>query len=231
MNTPKLARFALCSLVLASLAGCSSVKKSSTPAAASTPAPAPAAAPAAPAAAPAAAKPATASADSGKYNVLSRISWLVSGWPASGAPDYDPAKVVAKPAVLKDVTIRSTPAGATVTIDGHDVGVTPLVANQLDEAKSYDVSLTLSGYAPAHATIRAEARAVSGPGGKSGMSSYLPAALPGEISLKLKAIKDPFKELAAASAELDNQLQKGKITAAQYKEKNAELARVYGQAK
>lgn len=232
MTTPKLVRFAFLSFSLALLAGCATAKKDT----AATPA---VDAPAKNAAAPAAPVPATPAAVSAQpdakaapsVNILSRLSWLVTGLPASGAPGYDPAKAPAVAPVLKDVTIRSVPTGAAVTINGQDVGVTPLVATQLDSAKSYDVSVKLTGYLIAHTTIRKEAQLNAGPSGKSGMSGYAPAGLPSEVTIKLKATSDPYKALTAAAANLDDQFKKGKITAEQYKEKTAELARFYAPAK
>ncbi|HVY71573.1 MAG TPA: PEGA domain-containing protein [Verrucomicrobiae bacterium] len=203
MNTSKLAGLTLLSISLALASGCSTVKKSSAAKPEAAPADAAAPAPAVAAAAPEEAKP--------------------EAKPAAPAKPKAP--------VLKDVIIRSTPAGATVLINGQDVGVTPLVATQLDRAKRYDVSLMLPGYLIANTTIRSVAHVVAGPAGKSSMASFSPAALPNEVHVALKTDKDPYKALTAAIVDLDSQLKKGQITPIQYKEKSAEVARFYGQAK
>lgn len=52
----------------------------------------------------------------------------------------------------QDVGIASNPAGATVTINGEQKGVTPTTV-KLDRDKEYSVLLTKEGYEPYGATL------------------------------------------------------------------------------
>ena len=53
------------------------------------------------------------------------------------------------------VTIASAPAGATVLVDGHEVGVTPLVT-RLPRSASHRVELRKPGFAPGSVLVRAQ---------------------------------------------------------------------------
>jgi hypothetical protein len=47
----------------------------------------------------------------------------------------------------QNVSVASSPVGAQVTIDGKNMGVTPMVA-QLERKKSHKVQITMAGYQP-----------------------------------------------------------------------------------
>ncbi len=53
------------------------------------------------------------------------------------------------------VTIASSPAGATVLVDGHEAGVTPLVT-RLPRSASHRVELRKPGFAPGSVLVRAQ---------------------------------------------------------------------------
>lgn len=59
----------------------------------------------------------------------------------------------------REVSIDSTPSGATVTIDGEVVGVTPLTISLDVNKKSYSVKLQEEGYPVRYFTIK---RKISG---------------------------------------------------------------------
>jgi hypothetical protein len=46
------------------------------------------------------------------------------------------------------VTLRSTPGGALVTVDGHAVGSTPAISDVEADGKLHDFAFTLPGYEP-----------------------------------------------------------------------------------
>ena len=70
--------------------------------------------------------------------------------PASSASNA--AAVAPKPAALARLHIRTTPAGATVTVDGIERGVTPLALRDL-EFGTRTVTITRPGYAPAQRQV------------------------------------------------------------------------------
>jgi len=150
--------------------------------------------------------------------------------PAAASPmAAEPAKAPAPP-VLQDVTIRSTPSGAKVLIDGSDVGVTPLVA-QLNVAAHYDLAFLLPGYLVSSQTVQARAFPTSIGVGKAGLTSTGKATMPSDVRVSLSVDRDPAKALASAIVTLDSQLSRGQITPAIYKLKIAEVTRFYSQGK
>ncbi len=150
--------------------------------------------------------------------------------PADATAAATPVKAPKAP-VWQDVVIRSVPSGATVVIDGQEVGVTPLRAS-LDLAQSYDLELKLSGYLLSMQSLHAVASGGSGVSlGKSGLAGYHPPAFPRQVRIPLVLNKDSFKALENAIATLDNQLKRQKITAAAYQQKVTEVTRFYSQGK
>jgi len=142
--------------------------------------------------------------------------------PMATAPAEAPAAPVAvvtpKPPVMEDVTISSTPSGATVVINGSEVGTTPLIAT-VDRAKSYTLTVKQAGYDLNSRVL------------KSRWTLFGGIRMPMEVAVKLASTKDPVKSLESAVASLDKQLKASAIDGAQYKQQLAEAARFYSQSK
>lgn len=68
---------------------------------------------------------------------------LAAGAESGATATPEPAPVVSEP-----FTVTSQPAGATVTLDGTEVGATPYELEMLPETR-YTIELALEGYAPA----------------------------------------------------------------------------------
>jgi hypothetical protein len=84
----------------------------------------------------------------------------------AAAPDAAPAAVIATvpdaapppappepPRKQHRITLRSTPTGAAVKIDGHAVGSTPTVAEVVADDQVHEFVFTLDGYAPQRYTF------------------------------------------------------------------------------
>ena len=116
--------------------------------------------------------------------------------------------------VSENVHIQSTPSGATVSINGNDVGVTPLVT-VLDPSQTYIMGVKQAGFYYYTQTLKAEAAASS------------PAQFPPELSVTLAPVQDSFHALEVAVAKLDDQLATHQISPEAYKQQLPEVTGLY----
>jgi PEGA domain-containing protein len=94
---------------------------------------------------------------------------------ADGAPERAPAVRPRESRTHLELTLRSTPAGATASVDGRVVGSTPMRWDMDDDGRPHNFAFTLQGYAPwrlrfsptrdgvIHATLRHEEAQDAGP--------------------------------------------------------------------
>jgi len=143
--------------------------------------------------------------------------------PMALAPAVAPIAVVPvtfapKAPVMEDVKVTSTPSGATVVINGSEVGVTPLVAT-VDRAKSYILTVKQSGYDLDTRILKAHWTLFHG------------TRMPAEVAVKLTSTVNAANSLETTMSSLDHQLKSKNIDITQHNEQLAEAARFYSQSK
>jgi hypothetical protein len=123
------------------------------------------------------------------------------------------------------VIVRSTPSGATASINGTEVGVTPFQV-KLRRDEVFRIDLAKNGFAPESAVILPSSEEYDARLLRWGLDYQLGAAtdlVPDELALELKPALgesgggDPYTEMVAQITRADAMLASGELTAADHK--------------
>lgn len=140
---------------------------------------------------------------------------------------FPPACAVVGNGLHQDVAIASVPAGATVSVDGREVGVTPVTVS-LSRAHSHEVELRKPGFATVRQNVRAHDDEYMRRPVRFGLDIDSGAAnelTPSAVNVELvpdappsAAAGDTFDQMTTAVLVADSLLRRGEISEAAHRE-------------